>query len=127
MYYIWSGNNLDVARCATPGYNVQSVECLDEVNSSDESLLEFKIKNTNKTPLRKRSKTGRAASSPQSSDKKKVLKKAGRSKKPVKFALQSKDNLIITQRLNNLEDALCKVESNYAKMKLQKFYPLNKL
>ena len=107
-------NNLDVARCATPGYNVQSVECLDEVNSSDESLLEFRIKNTNKTRLRKRSKTGRTASSPRSSNKKKVLKKAGLSKKPAKCAPQSKDNLIITQRLNNLEDALCKVESNYA-------------
>ena len=107
-------NNLDVAGCVTPGYNVQSVECFDEANSSDESLLEFKIKNTNKTPLRKRSKTGRAASSPRSSNKKRVLKKAGRSRKPVKFAPQSKDNLIITQRLNNLKEALCKVESNYA-------------
>ena len=90
------------------------LKCLDEVNSSDESLLEFRIKNTNKTSLRKGSKTGRAASSPQSSNKKKVLKKAGLSKKPVKFAPQSKDNFIITQRLNNLEEALCKVESNYA-------------
>ena len=107
-------NNLDVARYATPGYNVQRVECIDEVNSSHELLLEFKIKNTNKTPLRKRSKTGRAASSPPLSNTKRILKKAGLSKKPVKFAPHSKDNLIITQRLNILEEALCKVESNYA-------------
>ena len=86
-------NNLDVVRCATPGYNVQGVERLYEVNSSGESLLEFKIKNTNKTPLRKRNKARRAASSPRSSDTKKILKKAGLSKKLVKFPPQSKITL----------------------------------
>ena len=95
-------NNLDVVRCETLGHNVQGVGCIDEVNSLDESLLEFKIKNINKTPLRKRSKTGRAALSPRLSNNKKVLKKAGLLKNPVKFAPQSKGKIKITQRLNNL-------------------------